>query len=134
MRQLAFELQRERGFIVALDIGSGRYGAGRANLENALFGIDASIMLHDPHEKVERGYTKKVSVLSDTAMNRLQEEDVDWVNMSYVLSHASDTKKAVDIVMETTRRFPRAVVTVSDYTLLNRTREEVLNVCIAARP
>jgi hypothetical protein len=128
MRSLANELGGERGAVRALDVGSGPYGAGRVNMQCALHDTKGTLLLHDPGTAPERRPGTKVRVIDDARLAALGADDVDWVNFSYVLSHAGDVRRATALVMEMTGRFPNAIVTVTDYTLLGRGTPEALAV------
>lgn len=128
MVELGRDLSRERGYVSVLDVGSGRYGSGRVNLENALIKIPSKIMLHDPHESVQPSYNAKTVVIDDRELTRLHEDEIDWINLSYVLSHVGDMRAAVDTVIGLTSRFPNAMVTVTDYTLKDRDKSTAMDV------
>lgn len=129
MNHIARDLSDKRTQpIAALDIGSGLYGTGRIHLMHALHNTPSRIYLHDPHEHVERSTTENVIVLTDNEEAALGADDVDWINFSYVLTHMKDVRAAVELVTKAKARFPNAIVTAADYTLLNRPDEQALSV------
>ena len=120
--------REERDRVSVLDVGSGRHGAGRVHLQQAYRNGGATVMLYDPLETVVPSSMRNVLVLDDAAFRRLRAEDVDWINLSYVLSHSKEPREAIALITGLTERFPRAHVSVTEYTLLSRARVDALEV------
>jgi hypothetical protein len=122
------DLLRERGSITAIDFGSGHYGFGRMALHSVIQPPSGSIMLYDPFVEIEPSTRSHTRIVEQDEIPSIHPETIDWVNLTYVLSHLKTFDDAEHLLADLRTRFPRAVITVCDYLLKNRDRAHQLDV------
>ena len=119
-----------------LDFGTGRSGFGRALMQEALrsASIRGSLHLLDRPEVVIGGMKyneERILSIRDATY-----DSMDLVNLSFVFSHMSDDECA-EILGVMRGYFPSAIVTICEYTLAERTRDEIVTLfatCKRERP
>lgn len=122
------DLLLKRGSITAIDFGSGRYGFGRAALHSMIPPQNGSIMLYDPYVNIEPSHRPHARIVRPEEIVSIDPESIDWVNLTYVLSHMQTFNEAEHLLTDLKARFPKAVITVCDYLLKNRDRAHQIDV------
>lgn len=119
-------LQTRTEMMRVLDFGSGAFGCGRALLSSILRPNNAKVFLYDPHVEVRLPTPGLAQVIDDRGLDRLGA--VDWINLSYVISHI-DTEQEMRSMLERLHgQFPEATITVIDYTLRSRSKVDALDI------
>lgn len=108
-------------FLNILDFGSGRYGIGRALLENQINQYGDRMYLYDPYTDVKRSVNSQVFVAEN--LDNIP-ENIDFINISYVLC-SMEPDEARQALSDLKNRFNRAEIFVLDYVLNGR--EELIN-------